>query len=93
MPHTGIDACHQPLRSSLFVAGASVELAGAEKSGKGLVLQTQRKLLGVDAVVFDGIGAAHQTYIFQSLDGPVEGLLHVFGKTGGQALQVHFIGI
>ena len=57
------------------------------------MLILQRGVYGqrVDAVVFDGVGIAHDLYMFQPRHGAVHGQLHVVRQRRAHALHVHLV--
>ena len=89
----GVDAGHQSLRGGFLVAGGAVELPRAVQAGNQFGFQCWLQLGGIDALVFDGIGGAHHFRVLQPRHGAQHGKLHILGKTGRKALNVHFLGV
>ena len=88
-----VDAGHQALRGSLFIAGGTVELARAIETGDQLAFQRGPQLGGVHALIFNGVGRAHHLGVLQTGDGMEHLQLHILRHTGGKTLNVHFLGV
>ena len=88
-----IDARHQSLGRRLLIAGAAVELSGAEQPGEIPEAEASVHLLRVAAVIFDGIGRADDVDMLQPGDGMQKLQLHVERQRGGKPLQIHLISL
>ena len=89
----GVDAGHQALNGGFLIAGGAVELARAVKTGDALGFQGGQQGGGVHALVFDGIGRAHDLGLLQTGYGPQHPDLHILRHAGGEALDIHFLSI
>ena len=88
----GVDARHEALHCRLLVAGGAVELSRAVQTGNGAYLQSGGQGQGVDAVVLDGVGGAHDDGVLQTGDGVEHLQLHLLRHGGGEALHVQLLG-
>ena len=61
--------------------------------GHRLKLQSIFEIGGIDAIVFDGVGGAHELHLLQPGDGTVKGGLHLLREGAGQAGEVHLPGV
>src|SRR5215831_11539061 len=64
----GVDARHQSLTGSLFIARGSVDLAGQEQAGDLSSFQRALEFGGIDRVVFDRISRAQHFCAFEARD-------------------------
>ena len=85
-----IDAGHDALGGGFFVAGSAIDLAGEEEEGQALGFEGGANLTTRHRIIFDGIARPHQFGVAQGWDGANHLPLHIFGKRGIAALQVHF---
>ena len=88
-----IDAGDYALRRRLFIAAAAVDLPCEEQTLDRLCLERRQERGGVDAVIFDRIGEAHDLAIFQAYDRVVHLELHVYGQRAAHALNIEFVGV
>ena len=62
----GVDAGHQALAGSFFVAAGSVDLAGEVKLRNLLGFKRTLQLSRVDGIVFDGVAGAQHLSVFEA---------------------------
>ena len=89
----GIDAGHDALRGSLFIAGGAVDLAGQPESLDPPAFQGGCEFRGVDEIVLDGIGVTHDPRLFQPGNAVHDPLLHLRRQGGGNAVHVALKGV
>ena len=88
----GVDSGHEPLGGGLFVAAGAVGLAGDEQTAQALGFQGRSEIGGVEVVVLHRVAWAHDFSVLEAGDAADVLGLGVFGKTGGEAVEVHFLG-
>ena len=88
-----IDACHEALGGGFLVAAGAVGLTGGVEAGDLFHFQRRIELQGIQKVVLDGVGRAHELHVLEARDGAEKRILHVDRHGCRHALHVHFIRI
>ncbi len=84
----GIEARHQPLGCRLLIPGRTVDLPGQEQPLQGLDLEPMGQFARVHMVILDGIAGALDGDLAKAGNCPDEGLLHLFGQGGRNAVGI-----
>ena len=92
-PARGVHAGNKALYGGLLVTGRAVELPRAVQPRDGFRFQRRLERGGVDAVVLNGVGGAHDLRVLKPRNGMDHPHLYVLGHRGGKALNVQLLGI
>ena len=87
----GVDGGDQTLCGGLLIAGGTVELAGAIEILHRFRLQRGEQGGGIDAVVLNGVGVAHDFRVAESLEGAKHAVLYFRRQRGRKSLQVDLV--
>ena len=88
-----IDPGDQSLCRRLFIAGASVKLAGTEQAGDIFKFQGKRQRSRINTVILNRVCVPHDLRMFQSRYRTVHRDLHILRKRARHTSNIHFIRI
>src|ERR1700722_12996033 len=89
----GVDASHQSLAGSLFVAAGAVDLAGQEKVGDLFGFEGAFEFGRVDGVVFDGVTRPQHVGILEARDLLQNLKLHFHRQGCAHAVDVNLVSV
>jgi hypothetical protein len=89
----GIQARQQTLGAGFFIARRAVDLAGKVEPGDEFRFKTRFQIARIEEIVLDGVARARDVRVFETGHGLHEGLLHLEGQAGGNAVGVDLVGI
>ena len=88
-----IDPGDQSLCRRLFIAGASVKLAGTEQAGDIFKFQGKRQRSRINTVILNRVCVPHDLRMFQSRYRTVHRDLHILRKRARHTSNIHFIRV
>ena len=87
----GVDGGDQSLGGGFLVAGCAVELAGAVQILHRFRLQRGEQGGGIDAVVLDGVGVAHDLRVAETIQGAKHTVLDLRRQGRRESLQIDLV--
>ena len=87
----GVDGGDQALGGGLLITGGAVELTGAVQILHCFRFQSRKEGGGIDAVVLDGVGVAHDFRVAESLEGVQHTVLYLSRQGRRKSLQIDLV--